>query len=126
MLASTVFPRICNGGEESADLCYYEGVVDKGCLQERYEVLDREYIKQYREVTAALQRQGVPAPSDSKTDKRLDLLKQSHNAWRLYRESACEEVYYQYYPGSLAWPARMHCLIEKTRLRISEIDHIYE
>lgn len=129
MLALTAFPRICDGGEEKADPCYYEGVVDKGCLQKRYEVLDKEYIKQYREVVAALQRQGVQLPSDSTndaltsgiTDKRLDLLEQSHSAWRRYRESVCEEVYYQYYPGSLAWTARMHCLIEKTQHRISEI-----
>lgn len=127
ILALTVYPHLCYGDAEKDEPCYHEGVVDRKCLQERYEELDGQYKTQYQKILSGLHAE----PEDDATDsgileKRIEWLKQSHSAWLKYRESRCEEAYFQYYPGSLALISRLQCLIEMTAERISETHELYQ
>ncbi|MES9815952.1 MAG: lysozyme inhibitor LprI family protein [Candidatus Thiodiazotropha sp.] len=89
------------------------------CLQQRYYRAGVELTDTIRKLVYTL------SPTNGVTDDRvrqvevdrLRSLLKSQQYWEDYRDSACWEVYYQFWPGSMADDARQECLVDLTEVR---------
>lgn len=91
------------------------------CAEQRYHQAHDELTKTVAELSATLQPDTTPAPNADTVreaeKRRLESLRESQSLWQDYRDSACQEVYYETWPGSMAESRRLECLRELTELR---------
>ncbi|MEW7974098.1 MAG: lysozyme inhibitor LprI family protein [Candidatus Thiodiazotropha endolucinida] len=89
------------------------------CLQQHYDRAGVELTNTIRDLVYMLN------PTEAETDdrvrqieaRRLRSLLKSQQNWEAYRDSACWEVYYEFWPGSMADDARQGCLVDLTEAR---------
>lgn len=134
MLLALSFPTL--EASEHSDECYREGVLDRKCLSTIQKNSLVAVEDAYRRISARLKESLRHVPTDS-TDpetraereweqRRLDYLAQSQELWRGYRDSVCEGRALEFQGGSLAWPRRMHCLVEMNLMRLRHLKENYE
>ncbi|MEW8084149.1 MAG: lysozyme inhibitor LprI family protein [Candidatus Thiodiazotropha endolucinida] len=89
------------------------------CLQQRYDRADVELNTTVRDLVYTLSLTGAEADDSVRQVEahRLRYLLKSQQHWEAYRDNACWEVYYEFWPGSMADDARQECLVDLTEAR---------
>jgi uncharacterized protein YecT (DUF1311 family) len=99
------------------------GSLVRQCAEQRYHRAHDELTKAVAELSATLEPVTTPDPNADAVRqaeiRRLESLRESQSRWEDYRESACQEVYYETWPGSMADTRRLACLLELTESRIA-------
>lgn len=91
------------------------------CTDSRYARARAELARVVVEYAAAVGPEAGDGPDEivgEAETKRLESFRQSQRLWEQYRDSACEEVFYEFWPGSMSENARLECLLELTEARI--------
>ena len=106
------------------------GSLVRECAEQRYLVAEEALGRAAATFVESL---GVPASTESAEDptaeadaKRRAFFEESQASWEAYRSAACEEAYYEFWPGSMAATARLECLIELTESRSAYLQNRLE
>ena len=101
------------------------GSLVRQCAQTNHEVAEREMARVIEQFGATLESadqvgSGGEGEADSAV-RRKTAFTESQQAWEIYKVSACDEVYLETWPGSMAETARIECLREFTEVRTEYI-----
>jgi uncharacterized protein YecT (DUF1311 family) len=106
------------------------GSLVRECAEQRYRIAEETLG---RTVAAFVESLGVPASAESAEDpaaeadvKRRAFFEESQASWEAYRRAACEEAYYEFWPGSMAATARLECLLQLTEIRAAYLQNRLE
>lgn len=96
------------------------GSLARSCLLQKYDRAGVELADTLNDLGDTMQvtNQEAGATVREAEANRLLFLLESQKHWLSYRDSACQEIYYEFWPGSMAQGARLTCLLELTESRI--------
>lgn len=91
------------------------------CVQQRYQDAQRQLdhvVDEFTQIVAPLPAEDYSNASSRDADvNRERHFRLSQQAWEDYRNNACQEVYYEYWPGSIGATAQIECMLELTKSR---------
>ena len=95
------------------------GSLARACLLQKYDRAGVELadtLNELRNTLRATEGEANETVREAEANRYRFLL-ESQERWLSYRGSACREVYYEFWPGSMAETARLQCMLELTESR---------